>query len=1082
MATHHPSPAAPADEFTYGSVVDKIHQLYTQPQHATATSAWLERFQQSPQAWPVAQQILQQPMNTPMQQQAAFFAAQTIAVLAQAGFQFAKESFPALRTSLLQLTLALHASPPIIVRQLCLAICALVIFCADQMDQLVQGVITAVAASAEGHDVLLEILIALPEELFNRKIAIDPDRRAAARHKILQETNVALNAAATIFQAPVDPQVAPHRQAKSLRVLSSWLDAHVKSHEIDPPPNSQPVRTSPLAREMADAPLFRFALEGIRASHETLLRPSGDVCVAVLSLMREVTPHPDTDRAIVLAIAEALAQGGEKMKMGSNIDACLVACEVLSALAREHFPYLYYYHEPSRPLLDRLADLATHFMSAVGSRGIGESPWEVATSALGVWSHLLDHQTPQLHEMAIGIAAGGAQVIPLVSTDRSAVRQELRELLKPLFTKMVSVLMEVLRYPKACETQQDFQFTLFHQFRDECATLLTESCRLVGYTHALNTVGQQLERFKQEGAGQGVVLPPWEALEGCLFVLTAVAPRAPAGEDNVIPQTLEALPSLPYPSSGVAAVLLRQTASRLVYFTSGYIGLMPQLFAPIYALLTEQLMPFLGQAQVSDASLRESGMHVCVCAIQALCSSGQEIMTVRGSEDILRALKPLAVLIMSTYVDCEEKGTLVSSAGTLISHLSRPKLEETHYHLVKPLADLVRESLAGRRSSLVDDVRHFCTALKSVRSDLAGVCCGAGAAPHPPMPKGEEANGVSEAQRNAHPTLIVLEKEWPLVERLFAEHGSSEAIMEPVCQAITQIISDTREQAMDSSLFHPVLRVMGSSFRNTPTCFHLGALRSIVGMFGRSFDPPVVHGLRDLLQLLAEVALSQRQPTTGAQPAPEVTQYLRHPDLVGLSIDCFNQGLVLSHPALAKEVLNAQWFPALLRFVFEMLPDCAHPKLGAVMLLFLARLDAWLADEKYVTRLPHFRVSAETFRAEEAGARQAASRLILQEGGLVVVIQVLLKVIATTAIDIPQGVGITSSALIPLLDRPEGKEVFLDALKQLPDALLPPEQKQHFYDAALDDRLRHTRDFNDLLLRTAQHCHAQAKKTQFSAA
>ena len=156
-------------------------------------------------------------------------------------------------------------------------------------------------------------------------------------------------------------------------------------------------------------------------------------------------------------------------------------------------------------------------------------------------------------------------------------------------------------------------------------------------------------------------------------------------------------------------------------------------------------------------------------------------------------------------------------------------------------------------------------------------------------------------------------------------------------------------------------------------------------------------------------------------------------------------------------------------------------------------------------------MSAETFRAEEAGARQAASRLILQEGGLAVVIQVLLKVIATTAIgaficdthtetestdaptpscvclstmcaDIPQGVGITSSALIPLLDRPEGKKVFLDALKHLPDALLPPQQKQHFYDAALDDRLRHTRDFNDLLLRTAQHCHAQAKKTQFSAA
>lgn len=120
-------------------------------------------------------------------------------------------------------------------------------------------------------------------------------------------------------------------------------------------------------------------------------------------------------------------------------------------------------------------------------------------------------------------------------------------------------------------------------------------------------------------------------------MLATVAPRAPAGEDRVIPACLEVLPKIPYesllqadssPTQGqtfvqpggqetktrareeerdVAALFLHTAAGRFVLWTAGYAGRRKFLFASLFHFLACTSLPFiLKMSQVSRDTARSS--------------------------------------------------------------------------------------------------------------------------------------------------------------------------------------------------------------------------------------------------------------------------------------------------------------------------------------------------------------------------------------------------------------------------------------------------------------------------------------------
>ena len=80
-------------------------------------------------------------------------------------------------------------------------------------------------------------------------------------------------------------------------------------------------------------------------------------------------------------------------------------------------------------------------------------------------------------------------------------------------------------------------------------------------------------------------LDTWNDLDAAVFILTGVAPRAPAGQDNVIPRLIAYIPQFPYPAAGLPALLLRISAGRLILYTAGYLSFKPEALVPTLKFL-----------------------------------------------------------------------------------------------------------------------------------------------------------------------------------------------------------------------------------------------------------------------------------------------------------------------------------------------------------------------------------------------------------------------------------------------------------------------------------------------------------------
>merc|ERR1719343_1552803 len=164
----------------------------------------------------------------------------------------------------------------------------------------------------------------------------------------------------------------------------------------------------------------------------------------------------------------------------------------------------------------------------------------------------------------------------------------------------------------------------------------------------------------------------WQDIDACVFMLTGVASRAPAGQDTVIPRLIDLLPQLPYPSDGFKALLLRCAASRLVLFTSGYLALNPEPCKQILRFLTLDHLPKipdLKQAPDPDAKKYCEAL-ACDALKMVMTAARKVIVALDGGQmwkDILTAVINL-VADARFNVDC--RAQLVFGIGQVLSVLS----------------------------------------------------------------------------------------------------------------------------------------------------------------------------------------------------------------------------------------------------------------------------------------------------------------------------------------------------------------------------------------------------------------------------
>lgn len=607
----------------------------------------------------------------------------------------------------------------------------------------------------------------------------------------------------------------------------------------------------------------------------------------------------------------------------------------------------------------------------------------------------------------------------------------------PVFEALVSELLRLVLIPgNVSERMNDFAFGAWLKYRDACATNLTDVTTVLTCFPILKKAGPQLldcvEMLKTTDVGRQ---PPWRQIEAALFVLSTIASRAQAGVDEYIPAAIESLPNLPYMEPGsIESFLISTAAARLMLWTAGYIGSQRELFAQSFQLLhsfTPQLTTLnkiagpreahpTAATQSDLALFRDFTECIMVEAMNAVVSAAATTLardiTVPES-DITFVLNGLVELVLLTELTMESRCSLIVSAGAVLQCLPIEKMQKFHYHLVKALHDrataALREKQGGRMtlsSEAVESLKLFFTALESVQPfDDVRV--------PPPSPNAVPLDRSSEFR---HPVLNVLEEFWPLVERCLDECHGHEMLVESACHAVVRICSICQAHAIRYELFAKFFNALARSFQQSPTVFHLGALRAMLGIFGYRSEKPVHRILSECLLACTQLILSRMQ-------AAGVAHYVQEsPDLVGMTLDCTNTCLTSAY---------------LTECLVQLTPECHHPKVLMTMLLVMTRFAAWFDPVAMKT-------GKEPYDAAINRCSDLVNRLAVQRN----LVEQMMKSVICTVTEIFQGnaqwIGIAGTLVQQLLQAPlhatATRAALRSSLEERPPHIVPPSLAEDF--------------------------------------
>ena len=174
---------------------------------------WLEKFQNTQEAWQVSDQLLAQPAPAGVGsvQPEHIFAAQTMRTKIQYDWaELPAEAHASLRSSLLAHVLRFGQGPQPVLTQLCLAVGVLALHMEEWHATVVNDLIASLTTPPEEATAklpcLLELLLVLPEEAENYKVNVLPRRRENFRSML---TSSALPVLGLLQQARALPRHAP---------------------------------------------------------------------------------------------------------------------------------------------------------------------------------------------------------------------------------------------------------------------------------------------------------------------------------------------------------------------------------------------------------------------------------------------------------------------------------------------------------------------------------------------------------------------------------------------------------------------------------------------------------------------------------------------------------------------------------------------------------------------------------------------------------------------------------------------------------------------------------------------------------
>lgn len=616
------------------TVKEALNALYHHPDDAVRMRAdrWLQEFQRTIDAWQVADNLLH---DTSSNIETSIFCSQTLRSKVQRDFEeLPSEAFRPLRISLNTLLKSFHKGPPKVRTQISLAVAALAVHVPAE-DWGDGGILNWIGDEMNSHPEcipsFLELLKVLPEEVFNYKIAVRPDRRRSFENELAAGMEIALNVlTACLNLNGLSEQV--------LEAFASWLRLR---HRIP-------------ASALASHPLVLTALSGLdndilfEASvnviseliHYTAVR-SLDGVASQMPLIQVLVPRvmnlkpqlrdPSKDEEDVKAVARLFADMGDAY------------VELIATGSDE-----------SMLIVQALLEVTSH------------PEFDIASMTFNFWHSL---QIILIERNTHYPYGNDAPVTPEKSPQLLAFHSS--------YEALVSLVSVKVEYPRdyadlSREDQKDFK-----QTRYAVADVLIDAALVLGGDATLKILYMKLiEAVNNCGQGQHT---DWRPAEAALYSIRAISDYVSKTDGDVMPQIMNLLPQLPHQPQ------LLQTVCLVIGSYSKWLDAAPNgtsFLSPLINILVSGMSVSEDSAAAASLAFR----HICDDCKKKLCGSLDGLFQIYQGAMIGEG---------PFKVSAEDSLHLVEALSMVITELpsdhAKKALEALCLPAVAPLQDIINQ-------------------------------------------------------------------------------------------------------------------------------------------------------------------------------------------------------------------------------------------------------------------------------------------------------------------------------------------------------------------------------------------------------
>lgn len=725
------------------AVMQALNTLYTDPNNQAKASAntWLQDFQQTSEAWQTANSLL---LASELPLEPRLFAAQTF----RTKITFDLEQVPsqqriALRDTLLTALLSYASGPRVIQTQLSLALSGLAL----QLDEsewptVVPEMIERFGSSPETVPILLEFLIVLPEEVIgNNRIPVSNDFYTARCHFLL---SAGANEVLKLLSMYVQASgLTSQIQTAIFQCLRSWL----KSGEVS-------------AGQMAETTLFDLSFDAL-ASDE-LFDVATDVVCDLINETQEVEENMQVIQR-VLARLHPLRQ--QLSSAGDDEDKVRGLCRIFVQAGEAYHRIMIRHHDELYPIVEAIAECtAYHDLDIVQ---ITFRFWYLLSGALSY-----AHNQP------------GAQRF------------------FSIYERLLEVMIGHLRFPDDPDTLTGQERDEFRSFRHCMGDTLKDCCHVLGSRQCLSRSLGLIQTTISQSTAETL---KWQDVEAPLFSMRAMGAQADPRDDQVLPQIINIIPTLPnHPKLKYAGLLV---ISRYTEWIDMHPEQIPAQLSYISAGLAEADSDVVAAAAQAMNFLCQDCYRHLVAYLPQLYDFFGSINDKLGPDDLVSISEAIAYVIA---------GVKPNEAPQALMQFSQPLLES--------LSQILAIDNPGK-----DQLRKAADRMEQLEKMLAVV-------------------GSSITRHLSEACSTTCEEAYSVVDRVLALHGHHFFISERACGLLRRGL--VLFGPLATRTLAPLLDRLASCFQQTGLPGYVWIVGKCIDQFGREGNAATSAALQGALERL----------------------------------------------------------------------------------------------------------------------------------------------------------------------------------------------------------------------------------------